>query len=406
MSSGLHEAAAPSSVPRSALVRLTVAKSAANTALRWIPPFLPTLERAFGATTSQLTTIMGIGEMAGLSTVAVGKRLDRGHERAVMVTSLGAVSVSSLIALAGSTSAFALAFLVLVLGVANFTVAGHAWISHRVDYRWRARSIGLFEISWALALLVGAPIVAVLITTVGWRGPFLAVGVATAAAAVLTAVTVPAGEPPSSRDEPPRGAPVAVPAAAPLTATAWLVVVGSATTAMAGLSVFVVSGAWLDDAFGVPTGGLGAVAMGFGAVELLASASSAGFADRIGKRRSTVAALLLLAVGLTLMANAGGTLAIGVIGLLTMLVGFEYAFVTSLSLVSEAMPEARGRTLAIGNGVGTAARGSGAIASGWLYDAHGIAGTVTLSATATVVAFTCFVSSGRRSPRRALRGTG
>ena len=37
--------------------------------------------------------------------------------------------------------------------------------------------------------------------------------------------------------------------------------IGSATTAMAGLSVFVVSGSWLDDAFGVSTGGIGAVAM-------------------------------------------------------------------------------------------------------------------------------------------------
>ena len=47
------------------LVRLTGAKTVANTALRWIPLFLPTLERAFGATTTQLTTVIGAGELAG-----------------------------------------------------------------------------------------------------------------------------------------------------------------------------------------------------------------------------------------------------------------------------------------------------------------------------------------------------
>ena len=72
----------------------------------------------------------------------------------------------------------------LVLGVSNLTVAGQAWISHRVDYRWRARSIGLFETSWAVALLLGAPVIAVLINHFGWRGPFVAISVAAVAAAL------------------------------------------------------------------------------------------------------------------------------------------------------------------------------------------------------------------------------
>ena len=107
--------------------------------------------------TTQLTTVIGVSEFAGLSTLAVGDHLDRGRERLVMVTSLGLVSISSVIALGGSLTTFAVAFVVLVLGVSNYTVAGHTWISHRVAYRWRARSFGVFEMSWALALLLGAP---------------------------------------------------------------------------------------------------------------------------------------------------------------------------------------------------------------------------------------------------------
>ena len=124
--------------------------------------------------------------------------------------------------------------------------------------------------------------------------------------------------------------------------------------ALAGISVFVISGSWLDDAFGVSTGGIGVIAMGLGAVELLASSSIAAFADRIGKLRSTVAGIVTLAVGLTIMVSAGDEMAVGVIGLLVFLLGFEYGFVTSLSLTSEAMPEARGATLAIGSAVGHA----------------------------------------------------
>jgi DHA1 family inner membrane transport protein len=389
------------------LARLTAAKTVTNVALRWLPPFLPTLERAFGATTTQLTTVLGVGEMAGLSTVFAGRHLDRGRERAVMIAGLGLVGASAVLALAGSIAAFAVSFFVLVLGVSNLTVAGQVWISHRVDYRWRARSLGLYETSWAIALLAGAPIVAVLINLFGWRGPFAAIAIACALAALLVARTLPAGGPSPQLDPiDPIDAtgsvePTGAPRSTSITARAWLVMIGSATTAMAGLSVFVVSGSWLDDAFGVSTGGIGAVAMLFGATELTASLGSAAFADRIGKLRTTLVGLVALLGGLAIMMTANDRLWVGVAGLIVFLLGFELAFVVSLSLVSEAMPDARGTTMAASNAVGTVARASGAVLSGWLYGIHGIGGTAALSAAAAIVAVCSLLLSRRlRSARR------
>ena len=396
-------------VEASTLATITGAKAVANTALRWIPPFLPTLEVAFGASTTQLTTVIGASEFAGLSTLAVGDHLDRGKERLVMVSSLGLVSLSSIIALGGSLTTFAVAFVVLVLGVSNYTVAGHTWISHRVAYRWRARSFGFFEMSWAFALLVGAPIVAALINQFGWRGPFVALAIAAAVAALVVAWRLPndgarlAGhdaqhldhDDNARPDDHPDGALSDLQRRPPLTATARLVVSGSALMALAGISVFVISGSWLDDAFGVSTGGIGLIAMGLGGVELLASSTIAAFADRIGKLRSTVAGLATLVAGLAIMLLAGDAVVIGVIGLLVFLLGFEYGFVTSLSLTSEAMPDARGATLAIGNAVGTLARGGGTILSGVLYGEFGIGGTIGLSATAATASLGCYLFSRR-----------
>lgn len=389
------------------LVRLVGAKTVANTALRWLPLFLPTLEPAFSATTTQLTTVLGVGELAGLSTVASGARLDRGRERLVLLTSMALLTASTLIALIGTLTSFAISFFVLVLAVANYTVAGQTWISHRVAYGRRARALGLYETSWALALLVGAPSLAVLINLFGWRGPFVALAVASVVATVVIASTLPRWAPSESAavlepaaDGPgpmsaPAAAPTSTPRRTPITARAWLVMVGSAATAMAGLGVFVVSGSWLDDAFGVPTGGIGAVAVGFGAAELVSSLASAGFADRIGKLRSTVAGLFVLLAGLLVMVSADARVVVGVAGILTFLLGFEYAFVTSLSLVSEAMPDARGTTLAVSNAVGTIARAAGAVGSGWLYSVHGISGTAALSAICAVGAIGCLVVSRR-----------
>jgi MFS transporter, DHA1 family, inner membrane transport protein len=373
------------------LAVLTVAKTVANTALRWVGPFLPTLERAFGTSIGTLTTIMAVSEFGGLSTAPMGRVLDRGHQRRIFVAGLAAIAVSSLIALGGSVRWFALSFAVLVLGVTNLTVAGHAWISSRVPYSGRGRAIGVFELSWALGLCVGGPIIAVLINWFGWRGPFAALAVASAAAAVAVQVLV-------SDDITTRRAPRNERPSEPLDRlplSAWPALFTSALVGGAGLGVFVISGAWLSDSYGVSTAGLGLVVAGFGVLELAASGASAAFSDRVGKRRSVAVGIAGLVCGLAITATAGGSLLVAVIGLTVFLTGFEYAFVTSLSLVSEAAPAARGRALGVGNSLGTLARSASIFASGQLYESIGIGGPLVMSAGIAVAAFAMVLISRR-----------
>ena len=369
---------------RATLLRLTLIKAIASMGVRWVPAFLPTLERAFGATTGQLTAVIGIGEISGVTTVAVGPHLDRGRERLVLTSSLAAISVSSFVALAGSLTMFAIAFVAALVGSSNLSVAGQAWISQRVDYEHRGRSIGTFEVGWALALLVGGPIAAVLINLFGWRGPFVFVGVTAALGALLVALTIPT-EPID----------LALGQDTPALKTrvhrrARFVIGGHAFLSTAGLSAFVVTGTWLEESFGVSTGGIGTITLGLGMVELAASSGSAAFADRLGKHRSTLVAEVVLMTGLIVMVLADDRLAIGVIGLLLLLLGFEYAIVTSSSLVSEAMPEAKGRILGVNQAVGTVVRGLGVVVSGLLFDRYGIKGTVVLAGSCAVVSLLCY----------------
>lgn len=378
---------------RTDLAVLTTAKTVSNTALRWVGPFLPTLERAFSTTTGTLTGIMGVCELGGLTTIVTGPHLDRGHERRVFVWGLAAVTISSLIALVGTVTSFAVAFGVLILGVANLTVAGHAWIGHRVAYSARGRAIGVFELSWAVAMLLGAPVLAVLIDWFGWRGPFVALAAASAAASVAVHLLVSDDSP---THHPARAAQLTGNQKLPL--SAWLPMLASAGTAAAGLGILVVSGAWLDDAHGVSTGGLGLIAAAFGAIEFVSSTTVATRGDRLGARRSLAAGLVVLLGGCALMASAGDSRTQAIAGLLTVLAGFEFGFVSSLTLMSEAAPEARGKALGISNGFGTVARAGAIVASGQLYEAFGIAGSLTMVAAVAVAALGLTVLS--RSPRR------
>lgn len=364
---------------RAELAALTGAKVVSNTALRWVGPFLPTLERAFSTSTGTLTGVMGVCELGGLSTVATGPTLDRGHERRLFVLGLLAVAASSVVALGGTVTTFAVSFALLVLGVSNLTVAGHAWIGHRVPFAARGRAIGVFETSWAIALLVGAPILALLISIVGWRGPYvlLALGAVVAAAAVARLVSPGT---PRRRDR--------TEVRVPLPRTAWAPMIASASTAAAGLGIFVVSGTWLEDAHGLSTGGLGLVAGMFGVVELGSSSSVAAFGDRIGARRSVLIGLLALGAGVAGMFASGDSRAWAIIGLLVFLTGFEFAFVSSLTLVTEAAPAARGRAIGLSNAMGTLARAGAVVLSGQLYEAAGMTGSLTMAAIAGGAALT------------------
>ena len=129
----------------------------------------------------------------------------------------------------------------------------------------------------------------------------------------------------------------------------------------------------------------------------MASSTVAAFADRLGKLRSTVAGLATLVAGLVVMVSAGRRLAWASAALLVFLLGFEYAFVTSLSLVSEAMPDARGATLAICNARGDAGPRRRDDPE-WLCSTarSGSAARAALSASAAAASLTCYLVSRRR----------
>ena len=376
-------------VGRAQLAKLTAGKGVINTALRWLPFFLPTLAVAFNTNTSTLTTILGIGEMAGLSSLLIGRQLDGGRERPIMVGSLGLVAATTLMPLFGNLWLFGVSYVVFIVGIASYTVAGHTFLSRRVPFERRARTIGIFEISWASALLVGVPIIAVLINTFGWRAPFLVLSALTATMAVVVAR--------SSDTTPLLADAAAATSEEPLGRDAWIVVVASAAIALTGLTTIVIAGTWLDEVLGVSTGGIGLVAMAFGCAELLGSTSSAAVADRFGPANSTRFALGLTMIGLVVMSQAGTSLLVGALGLLFFFLGFEFSIVTSFSIVSEAMPAARGRVLAVNNAIGTFARGAGIVASGLLYERFGVRGPVAVSLVAAVIAVTLLTASISRS---------
>jgi predicted MFS family arabinose efflux permease len=278
---------------------------------------------------------------------------------------------------------FALAAITISFGKILYDASMGAWLADRVAYARRGRVLGLAESAWAGAMLIGVPVLAVVVASAGWRWAYAFAGIANLAALAwirrgLQPEPVPTRSATASATGTAtvRGHLTGFVGSLPVFAAVGLLMAASSL-------VFVVFGAWLEDAHGFSAAGVGAVSFLLGAVELVASTSTVRFTDRVGKPLAVVVgAAVMVPAGIGL-AVVGGSVAAGIALLALFVLGFEFALVSSVPLVSELHPEARASSLGLALGFGTVGRGIAAIVATRLYTTHGIGAP---SATAAVCA--------------------
>ena len=357
---------------RRAFVPLVASRFASNLSLRFVYPFLPTIARGLGVSLETAGIAVSIRELTGLAGARVGRATDRGRYRSTMVLSLAVLAIATA---AGGLSTGVVMFTVTMGLVAltqmAFMISSAAWLSERVSYARRGMVFGLTELSWAGAFLLGVPVLGLLIDRYGWRAPFFAVGALTAVLAVAIARTVPA-DGPSHVDRP------RVEGRRHPGALAVYVMVGLSSIAVQ--LVIVVFGAWFEDAFGFSVAAVGLATIVIGSSEFLGSGATVLLTDRWGKRHSILIGLAAMAPAAALLGTVGDNAAYGLFLLAVMLVGFEFAFVSSLPFVAELDTAARGASLGMGAAVATVARAIGSVAGTTAYTRSGIALTGILAA--------------------------
>ncbi len=166
-----------------------------------------------------------------------------------------------LIGVSGQLWGLGLAFAAIVFGVATVTTSAHTWIGANVADGARGRVMGLYETTWAVALLVGAPLAGLLIAAWSWWTPFALVGVLGVGTTVLAARHVPgrarAGEHGEAR----------VPFRMALRSfglPAWSVFVTSQLLTLGAVMSFSTYGAWLKDRHGFSTASVAALTFALG----------------------------------------------------------------------------------------------------------------------------------------------
>lgn len=358
---------------RDHVTRLTVARFVGNTGLRFAQPYLGVIGRSLGVSLSTMGVATSFGEFTGLLGPLVGHQLNKRSRRASMSLALCVLALGTALAgAAPSVAAISVGFVVLSLGKIMFDNGMNSWLVERTEYATRGRVVGLTEIAWAGAILIGIPLLAILVFATSWRYAYGTIALCLVLMAWHLWRHLPKDRPTGHLDGARTAIVWSLPAAAGFVSFGLVMAIGGC--------LFVSFGSWLKDVHGFSSLGIGAVSILLGTVELLASTSTVRFTDRWGKRRSIRVGVMVALPAAVGLAFVGHQAALGLTLLSVLFLGFEFAVVSFASLLPSLQPHSPSTAFGLAVGVGTVSRGIVAIASTRLYTAHGIGGSSLLAA--------------------------
>ncbi len=388
---------------RSQMVIIFAARTVVNTAHRIVYPFLPSIARGLGISLAAASGLVTARMIAGLAAPFFGPLADRRSRRGTMELALAIFSLAGLLlvsagtfatgALAVAVSAFVLYGLAKVL----YDPTVLAYLGDTVPYGRRGRAIGIIELCWSSAWLIGVPASGFLIERFDWRMPWMILIVLGLLSLWLTHIRLPPGQPTSQQRA--SGHSVAQ------IAHAWrrilrrrrvvVLLLTSFLLTMALELPFIVYGAWLETSFGLSLSALGLASIIVGLAEATAEVGTALLTDRLGKRRSVLTGLVGLGASLLLLPGLATLgLAAALVGVTVVMLTFEFAIVSLLPLATELAPGERASLLSLNVTAFSLGRIAGAAGGGWLWQwrgggiaPHAIVGAFCALAAAALVSF-------------------
>ncbi|MBN1487039.1 MAG: MFS transporter [Anaerolineae bacterium] len=356
-----------------------------NTARRFAYPFATALSRGLGVPLTAITSLIAFNSAPGLLGPILGPLSDRLGYRLMMLLGLGAMAIGMLVG--GFIPTYlAVMFALLMAGFSKalFDPALQAYASSCIPYERRGFVIGIMEFSWAASSLIGIPVIGWLIAKTSWRAPFFLIGGLAAISWVVLANLLPR---PTKK----------LNTAGPLIdfKHIWQQFSGqkailaslcmSTLIAAAADNIFVVYGLWLEESFGLTTATIGAATIVIGVAELLGEGTTASLSDRLGLKNSIATGTIISCIGYILLPTLGKTLPTALITLFIVFVAQEFTIVSTISLFTEMMPQARATILSTSLATFTLGRMLGTLAGGKLWFAGGIMLTGLTSAAISVV---------------------
>ena len=372
-----------------ALGTILLSRTTINASFRVVYPFLPVISRGLGVPLTAASFLLTLRALVGLSSPLFGPLSDRYGRRSLMLVGLGMLAMGAALIAGWPTYRVAIvAFVLFGLSKTAYAPAMQAYLGDAVPYHRRGRVLGITELSWSAAWLLGVPAAGFLIERAGWQAPFVALTLL-ALVGLLFTWRLPPDQPQRASPTAPRWAGPFVPLTAGLrhNRSAWLGMAVGLLFMFAIENVFVVYGAWMEGTFSLSVGALGLASSVIGIAEAMGEGASAGLVDRLGKKTAVLGGLLLNAGAYLLLPLLSGNLMSALVGLFVLFIAFEFSIVSSFPLISELAPGARGTLMTLNVAALSVGRMAGSLTATPLWLRGGLSLNAVVSCGAALAAF-------------------
>lgn len=322
---------------------LTGTRTITDTGFRMIYPLLPVFARGVQVEVSAIVSILTLMQLLGLVAPFIGRVSEqRGRKFTILMGLLLYVAGMFSVFILPNFAGLAVALLFGALGRTALGPAMQAYISDKVPYQRRGMYLGLVELAWSGAFLIGVPVMTWLIANYNWQAPFVALAILSALSFVIIWLRI---EPDAPVVHHVTFLPAVRAALSSPMAVAGLIM-GFSISACNQL-VSVIFGTWIEGAFGIQLAALAAAAAVIGLSEVSGESIVTLLADKFGKRR-----LVLLGVSGNMLAClilplTGVNLSLALVGLFLFYLTFELSVVASIPLATELSPNNRAMYLTL-----------------------------------------------------------
>lgn len=352
-----------------------------DTGVRMLYPFLPIVSRGLGISLVAGGSLMTLRTAVGLIAPWGGVAIDRFGVKRVILFGMAAQAAGTwwLSVADGWVSALGP---VILLGIPMAIVVPgiQVLVSDIVPYAKRGRILGAVEFSWAATNLFIIPLVGLGVRFLGWQAPFFYLGMLTAVGMMATWKWFPdyrhAHQPQQRQFRAYISRLIRNHSALAVVLSGFFLFIGTE-------SFFITYAAWLEQRFGFGPDQIGLVVGILGVTEWIGSGFSSAFIDRLGKRRGVLIGFTLASVVLICLPYLDATIWLAIAGLALYSLMFEFTIVSSIPLLSEQMPEARGLTLTMGVLAISLSRIVMAPVAAWLMESISFTATCTVGAIGT-----------------------
>lgn len=322
------------------LIVLSSIYFAMGVAMDLMVALLPSIAATFAVTISVAAWVVTVRSAGSLVSPFFGVHSDGVGRKQILLLSLTLLTLANL----GAAAVGGFVPLLLTQGIAGLGFAGlqvsvPAYLGDLVPYGGRGRAIGLTSMWIPIGITIGVPVAAFITQTYGLAYMFLGLGIIFALQIPLAlAFLIPLKSPvlahesaaktqPGKRQHASHGWLVAM-----LPPFLWVVMAGA---------VYIFLSSWLTEAFSLQIGQIGLIWALLGSMSVLSSWLVAVLSDRLGKRRSSLVALILAVLCTVLLAQSPN-LWIAILVLLFFVLTNDYGQLAYTVVVTELLPERRG----------------------------------------------------------------